>query len=252
MKQIGLFISVLCVVLTSNFAFAGQLIKFGVVHFYPPFVYADRNHPESAYGFDVDLARAICQQLQATCTFVPMPFRELFKSLDDNTVDAAMGAISITFARKAKYEFSLPYFKSTMSYLGRNADNFTIDAAGLRGKKIGVIEATTFESYVEQTYGDLVKVKKYHMWEDAVADLADNKIDLVLMDTPVARQWVILGSGQFRIIGQSLNSNVPFDEGYGIALNGDNKSLTLQINQALVDLVKNGTYDRLRYSYLNN
>lgn len=237
-----------CLLATQAQAQAPATIKFGVVYFYPPFVYTD-NKGSDVYGFDISVAKALCQTINITCTFTPMPLADLFKNLDDNKVDAIMGAISITQGRKIKYEFTLPYFKSSMSYLGPANANFSITPEELTKKTIGVVKGSSFYTYLTQTYGDKVNLKPYVAWEDAIADLSNNKIDLILLDTPVAKYWVKNSSGALKIIGQPL-ANVTSDEGFGIAFRAGNYNLSNAFNKAIETIIANGTYDKLRQMYL--
>src|SRR5262245_12768693 len=96
----GLFI--LIAICLSVVATAEQNIRFGVIYFYPPFVFSSKSG--YIHGFDIDVASAVCQQLKVQCTFTPMSLSDLFTSLNQGRVDAIMGAISITPERQVQFD----------------------------------------------------------------------------------------------------------------------------------------------------
>ena len=73
---------------------------------YPPFHFALPDGTLS--GFDVDLARAICEELKITCTIQARRFDTLIDALNDDQGDALMAAIRIDAQTRAKLDFSGP------------------------------------------------------------------------------------------------------------------------------------------------
>ncbi|VDZ84008.1 Putative ABC transporter arginine-binding protein 2 precursor [Kluyvera intermedia] len=68
---------------------AAQTIRFATEASYPPFESIDANN--QIVGFDVDLANALCKEIDATCTFSNQSFDSLIPSLKFRRVDAVMG-----------------------------------------------------------------------------------------------------------------------------------------------------------------
>lgn len=63
--------------LLASFTFgasAAEKINFGVSATYPPFESIGANN--EIVGFDIDLAKALCKQMQAECTFTNHAFRQ--------------------------------------------------------------------------------------------------------------------------------------------------------------------------------
>ena len=56
-------------------ATAAQTIRFATEASYPPFELVDANN--KIVGFDVDLANALCKEMDATCTFTNRAFDSL-------------------------------------------------------------------------------------------------------------------------------------------------------------------------------
>ncbi len=59
-------------------ASAAEKINFGVSATYPPFESIGANN--EIVGFDIDLAKALCKQMQAECTFINHAFDSLIPS----------------------------------------------------------------------------------------------------------------------------------------------------------------------------
>ena len=99
----------------SAFAANAQEITFAMEPSYPPF--ETTNEKGEIIGFDVDVANAICKEIQATCHFKSQAFDALIPSLKAKRFDAAISAMDITEARAKQVSFSNAYYDSTASYV---------------------------------------------------------------------------------------------------------------------------------------
>ncbi|MGG6124945.1 transporter substrate-binding domain-containing protein, partial [Pantoea allii] len=70
---------------------------------YPPFEFVDANN--KLQGFDLDLANALCKELDATCTFTNQAFDCLIPSLKFRRFDAVMAGRDITPEREKQVLF---------------------------------------------------------------------------------------------------------------------------------------------------
>ena len=104
---------VLAALLTS-FAFgaaAAEKISFGVSATYPPFESMDANN--QIVGFDIDLAHALCKQMQAECTFTNHAFDSLIPALKFKKYDAVISGMDITPERSKQVAFTDPYYANS-------------------------------------------------------------------------------------------------------------------------------------------
>src|SRR5512143_1487051 len=85
------------------------IIRFLTETDYPPFNYAGPDGNPA--GFNVDLARLICEELGVSCTIQMRRFDTLFEALNDNRGDAAIASISVTPQSRARADFSDPYYR---------------------------------------------------------------------------------------------------------------------------------------------
>lgn len=82
-------------------ATAAQTIRFATEASYPPFESIDANN--KIVGFDVDLANALCKEIDATCTFSNQAFDSLIPSLKFRRIDAVMAGMDITRSVKSRF-----------------------------------------------------------------------------------------------------------------------------------------------------
>ena len=118
--------------LLSTFAFgaaAAEKISFGVSATYPPFESMDANNQIA--GFDIDLANALCKQMQAECTFTNHAFDSLIPALKFKKYDAVISGMDITPERSKQVSFTVTGgTTSTATYTFTAADRVVEAIAG--------------------------------------------------------------------------------------------------------------------------
>lgn len=87
MKKI-LFAALLTSITLSATAAEKETIRFATEATYPPFEMIDANN--KIVGFDVDLANAMCEKINAECTFTNQSFDSLIPSLKFRRFEALM------------------------------------------------------------------------------------------------------------------------------------------------------------------
>lgn len=115
---------VLAALLTS-FAFgaaAAEKISFGVSATYPPFESMDANN--QIVGFDIDLAHALCKQMQAECTFTNHAFDSLIPALKFKKYDAVISGMDITPERSKQVAFTDPYYANSALVIAKRCVPF--------------------------------------------------------------------------------------------------------------------------------
>jgi len=92
-----------------------QSIRFLTETDYPPFNYAG---PDSnPTGFNVDLARQLCQEIKASCTIQARRFDLLLDALADNRGDAIIASIAATPATRQRADFTDPYYRTPARFV---------------------------------------------------------------------------------------------------------------------------------------
>ncbi|MCF7352610.1 arginine ABC transporter substrate-binding protein [Vibrio sp. CK2-1] len=229
--------------LASTHAMAQDEIKFATEATYAPFEYMDDN--SEIQGFDIDLANALCEEMQVKCTFHNQAFDSLIPALKFKRYDAAISAMDITEARLKQVNFTNAYYENAAAFV--SAEGKIADQAGLEGKRVGVQNGSTHQSYlVDQMPG--VTAVPYASYQDAFIDMQNGRIDSVFGDTAVVAEWFKKEDG-LAYVGEPVTNKQYFGNGFGIAVNKDNQELVDQLNAALEKVKQNGEYKAIFDKY---
>ena len=235
---------------TSSITYAANTtLDFATEATYPPFESVSPSG--EMQGFDIDIIKALCQKMQTQCTFTNQVFASLIPSLELGKYDAIFGAMNITAEREKEVDFTNPYYLNTVSIVVSKA-NAPALAQSLKGKTIGVQTGTTLAEYLQNTYGDSVKVNTYTSEESAFLDLTSGRIDAVMGDTPLITAWQKKSADGYVIVGQPLHDPKYFGKGYGIAVKKGNKELLAKLNKAIAEIKADGTYEKIVKQYFGN
>jgi arginine/ornithine transport system substrate-binding protein len=212
---------------------------------YEPFEYRDENGELT--GFEVELATAMCEELNANCEFVIQAWDGMIPGLLARKFDLIMSSMSITPERAARVLFSEPYYITPGGWFGPDSFNTDVtDMDAMKGKNIGVQRGTTMDTYVTENMGGVVSIKRYTTAEDMVLDLEGNRLDAVFVDYPVGEQTILNREG-YKEVGES----VKLGDGVGVAMRKRDTQLAEDINAALKKLKEDGTYDAIMEKYFS-
>ena len=220
-------------------ATAAQTIRFATEASYPPFESIDANN--KIVGFDVDLANALCKEIDATCTFSNQAFDSLIPSLKFRRIDAVMAGMDITPEREKQVLFTTPYYDNSALFIGQKGKYASVDL--LKGKKVGVQNGTTHQKYLQDKHPE-VKTVAYDSYQNAFIDLKNGRIDGVFGDTAVVNEW-LKTNPQLGTATEKVTDPQYFGTGLGIAVRPDNKALLEKLNGALKAIKADGTYQKI-------
>lgn len=227
----------------------GTTIRFVTADDYPPFDFTRTDG--TLTGFNVDLARAICDELKVACTVQTRPWDDLLPALGAEQADAAIASLSITETARRNADFTRAYYRTPARFVGRLAGP-AIDPspATLAGKKVAVAAGTAQEAYLKAFFpkADLVTFPRP---ESARAALKDGTADLLFDDGVSAVLW--LGSdaaaGCCTLRGGPYTESRFFGEGAGIAVRKGDTTLRRALDYALAQIARKGIYATLYLKY---
>lgn len=227
---------------------AGHLVV-GTAADYAPFEFYNADFELD--GFDVALLRAIGAKLGIDVTFKDIAFEGIPAALDVGQIDVAVAAITMTPERTAVVDFSIPYFASQEGYLVRpTAQTGSITSLeSLSDQRIGVQRGTTYETWLRQLLVEpgILSAQNlivYTTIDEAVADLQQDRIDIIVTDLPAAQS--LARANNLKLITKGL-----FDQQYALAVRTGSDELRSQLDRALAELQKDGTVARLAKQYLD-
>lgn len=208
---------------------------------YPPFNFT--NSDGSLGGFDVEVAQALCDQMQAKCDIVAQDWDGIIPGLLAKKYDAVIAGMSITPERQDKVDFTSPYFTNTMVWLTATDSGF--DPKNIANVKLGGQRSTTPGAYLQDNYEgkDGVTVQLYDNYDNAYLDLKSNRSDAVLAEKVSAVAWLKDNPEGFEMVGDEIDN----DDNIAIAVRkGD--SLKEDFNKAMAKIREDGTLAKLEQS----
>jgi len=227
-KSFLLFI--LACLIISGPAFSAEQLKVTVFTdaTWPPMEMVDKN--KNIVGFEIDLFNAIAKEAGFMVEYKNTAWDGIFAAMKGNRYPnaCALSSITITEERKKTYDFSDPYITVNQVLIVPKTLNVkTIN--DMKGKKIGAQISTTGAMEAKKIQG--IVTKTYDEIGLAFADMAVGRIDGVICDTPVARDYALHKAeykDKFKI-----GLEIPTKEQLGIMVKkGDKKMLDL-INKGL-------------------
>ncbi|MGJ7093806.1 ABC transporter substrate-binding protein [Vibrio hannami] len=225
-----------------------KVVRFGIEGAYPPFSKTEADG--SLSGFDVDMANALCEEMQVKCKIVPQDWDGIIPSLLARKYDAIIAAMSITEERKKKVDFTGKYAQIPNKFIAKKGAGLDFDK--LDGVKIGVQRATTHDKYLTDNFKN-VEIVRYGSFDEAYLDLGNGRIAAVLGDASALEEGVInqAGGDAYEFVGPSLTDPKWFGEGMGIAVRKQDKDLTAKLDAAIKALRADGTYQKIQAKYFN-
>jgi polar amino acid transport system substrate-binding protein len=226
-----------------------QSIRFLTELDYPPFNYASADG--NPIGFNIDLARHLCDEIKTSCTIQARRFELLLDALDDNRGDAVIASIAITPATRRRADFTDPYYRTPARFVAR-ADSPIGDVLpeSVEGKKIAVVAGTAHEAFLKEMF-TAADVRSYANAEAAREALRNKDVDLLFGDGVTLAFWLngsdSAGCCVFRG-GPFLESRY-FGEGVGIAVKRGNDLLRQALNWALFREWEKGGFTDLWLRY---
>ncbi|WP_157365523.1 ABC transporter substrate-binding protein [Zooshikella ganghwensis] len=250
-KRLALAFVVSAVASTAVVAKEWKTVRFGVEGAFPPF--SETAPDGSIIGFDIDIANALCAAMQAKCVLVPQDWDGMIPALMARKYDAIIASMSITEERKRKVDFTNKYYHTPARFVRKKGSNIEINEASLKGKTIGVLRSSTFDSYISDKYQGVVNIKRYSTQDEVYLDMKAGRLDLVLGDSIPLQDGFLnkAGGDKFEFVGPKITDKKWFGEGMGIAVRKRDKDLKDKLNAAIAKIRKEGVYDTVQKKYFD-
>ena len=216
---------------------------------YPPFHYFDEENVLT--GFNVDLARAICETLGVECEVTPVDWEDLFQRLDDGEADAAIASIRIDAESLTRADFSSRYYATPGRFIARKENELKdVRPETVEGKKVGVVRGTGHEAFFKQ-YFPAAETVVFEMSDEAQTALKAGEIDFVFGDGVGLTFWLngVTSDACCEFRGGPYFDAKFFGEGVGIAVKKGNRQLVQILNYALEQVHASGRYEGLFLRY---
>lgn len=198
---------------------------------YPPFEFhAMIDGKDQIVGFDIEIAKYIADELGVELVVQDMEFDKLLGGLATGMLDFVVAGMNPDPEREAN--FTDIYYEANLAVLVKSDNTEISTIEDLDGKSIGVQIGTTQEEVARSTIND-AQVVALGTNSDIIMNLKTNKIDLAIMETPVAHSYANVNDDILVIEDLVLDSG---SEGVAIAVQQGEDELTEKLNEILEDI----------------
>jgi polar amino acid transport system substrate-binding protein len=209
---------------------AGKLVV-GTSADYPPYesIDADGNF----VGFDMDLQ--------------DMPFDTLIASVQEGKIDAIIAAMQATAERDEQVDFTIPYRMTKDAFIGAGDTAIVINTAeDAAGKSIGAQTGTVQERWIQEklvaaglTSAD--QVFSYERADQAALDVANGRIELLLMDAEPA--MALAEQNGLKVL---LVTETTAEGGKSIAILDGETAFKAELDRIIQALIDDGTVQQIQ------
>jgi len=224
-------------------------LRFITTDDFPPFNFLDAGGQLT--GFNVDLARAICDRLEVPCTIQAREWGELIDRLEDGTADMAIAGIAITAAHRWRLDFSDVYMRLPGRFVARREDrDLAPTEAALRSRTVAVMEKTAHEAFLAALLPD-VERRAFPTRDAAREALRLGQADVLFGDGVQLSFWMQSEAAHECCVfvgGPYLESRF-FGQGLAIAMPKGSPARRQAINAALRQIHASGEYAELYLRY---
>ena len=229
-------------------------IRFVTTVDFPPFSFLDQTGHLA--GFHIDLARAICDQLDVLprCQIQALPWGELEGALVTGQAEALISGLAITAESRNNFRFTRPYLALPARFaLKKDASLRGDSAMALTGQRVGVLGGTAHEAMLRDWFAEL-KLVTFSRPEWMFEALKAGNVDAVFGDGLQLSFWLSSQSAEAccRFLDGPYFSQAHFGEGLAIAVRPRNTPLNEAFDHALSALNRNGRFTELYLRWFPN
>lgn len=219
---------------------ADGIISFATEAGYKPNEYIDTDG-KTIIGLDIDLAKAIAEQLGLEAEFVNAPFDSIIPGIQSGKYEAGISSFTIKPERMEIVDF-VSYYTAGTAWAAKVGADITPDTAC--GKKVAVQQGTVQVEDIEarskactDAGKPAIKINQYEAQAIIWPTILSGQNDATLADSDPVRDGVLSSEGKLEVIG------IQYDTApYGIALPKGKDQLAEAVRQAVQAIMDNGTY----------
>ena len=220
------------------------VLRVGLDPTYPPFDVADAN---GVYGFDVDLANELAEELGVQTEFVLFGYDGLYDALATKQVDVLISALVITPEKTRDFACSEPYFNAGEFLIVPLEEINISEMADLNGRilavelgALGHVEATTWAKSVPN-----LTVVPYPTGDEALTAVATGAADAVLIDA-ISGRLFLKDNPNLKTIQPSITV-----EPFAIVVRIEDQQLLNEINNSMANLQENAQLNTITEKWLS-
>ncbi|HRK19059.1 MAG TPA: transporter substrate-binding domain-containing protein [Hyphomicrobiaceae bacterium] len=212
---------------------------------YPPFHYVDQDG--TLTGFNVEIARAICRELEATCDVQAKEWGELLGALKRGEANAVIASMAASPKLLRDFDVTDPYYYTPARFAAKSSLALQeVTPETIEGKRVAVVRGSAHEAFL-RAFFTRTGIVAFDNPERARDALITGETDL-LFDDAISLSFWLLGTSSKACCdfkGGAFLEPMFFGEGVGVVINKNQPDLKRQINAALQRLKASGRYDEI-------
>lgn len=211
-------------------------LRIGTEGTYPPFTFHDKTGKLT--GFDVEIATEVAKRLGVKPVFMETQWDAMFAGLDAKRFDMIANQVGIRKDRQEKYDFSIPYTTSAAVLVVRK-DNSTISKfEDIKGRKAAQSMTSNFADLARSYGAEIVGVEGFNQ---AIELLSSKRVDVTINDKLSVLDFLTQKpNAPIKIVATHHDASKS-----GLMFRKGNETLVKAVNQALQDMMNDGTYTKI-------
>lgn len=217
-------------------------IRFLTTADFPPFNFRDAGG--ELIGFNIDLAKRICVEVNVACTIQAWPWEQVTSALADNQGDALIAGLEMSDANGKLFDFSATYLALPGRFVTLNQMATGFATKTLSGMAVGVRQGSVHENFIRR-YLPQAQITRFKSEIEALDAVKDGAVTAFFGDAMRASFWINDNLECCSFAGEAYFRPQMFGEGLAIAVPAGLDPIRHAIDWALVRLKDNGALDEL-------
>ncbi len=219
---------------------AGQFVL-GLDDSFPPMGYTDPETGEIV-GFDIDLAKEVCDRLGIKLVTQPINWDTKEMELDNGNIDCIWNGFTYTEERAEQMNLSQAYMKNTQVIMVKGDSDYSA-REDLAGKTVAVQTGSSGENAVNGTedfknsLGNVISTDTYL---NAIMELDNGTVDAVVLDEKVAETYT-KDNEKYKLLQKDGSDDYLTEEEYVIGFRKNDEALKNKVVDTLKEMAADGT-----------
>ena len=209
---------------------------------YPPFNFIGDDGKVA--GFDIDIANAIAEKLGVKAVPITTEWEGIVASLIAKRSDMIIGSMAITPDREKKVSFTEPYYHGGAQFFAKKGTTLK-SIEDLKNGKVGVVTGTTFHEALDKM-DNIDKILQFQSDVDNFKSVDQGRSDGLVTDFFVGLEAPKKYGVDIEPVGELL-----YVENNAIAIRKEDTKLLEVVNQALKDIIADGTYEKISMKWFD-
>lgn len=202
-------------------------------------------------GFNVDLARAVCEELDIPCTIQELKWDFLIDAISEGKGDAIIAPIPITAENRKRFSFSNPFLGLPGRFVATSSTRLVdITDEAAEGLRVGVVSNTPHAAFLAAYFPAFEQVE-YDSPAAMREGLTGGAVELIFTDALSSAVWLNSQAGRqcCVFVGGAYTDPNFFGEGIAVAVDPARRSLREAIDFALSRIYMSGRYFEIFLRY---